>query len=84
MSELSQAHVGSGLAMTVSGPVPVAQLGRIAANAAAGRVNNAAPTRSLERQQLGNCETMIIERAIVEIDERVHAQLANDAGMHGL
>ena len=27
MSELSQAHVGSGLVMTVTGPIPVADLG---------------------------------------------------------
>ena len=54
----------------------------IAADAAAGRIDHGGAAQRLERQQLRDRELLVVEAAVVEIDERVHAQLADDAGMH--
>ena len=42
------------------------------------------PALVLEGEQLGDRQRLVVERAIVEIDERVHPQLADDALVHGL
>ena len=66
------------------GPRDSLQGRRVAADAAAGGIDHANAACMLEGEQFGDRQRLVVERAIVEIDEWVHPQLADDALVHGL
>ena len=57
---------------------------RISANAATRRIDNGFAANPHKFGQFGNGQRFVIQRAIVEIGKRVHAQFAENAGMHRL
>ena len=54
----------------------------VAADAAAGWIDDSLAASLKECHELGNSQWLFIQGAIVEADERIHPQLADNSEMH--